>query len=102
MLRSRPVPIVPAARRLARDLVRRSRIGALGSCLLALAACRVTSHPTEPFTPPPSARPAPADWDAVLDAPVDVEVQAVVAARWSTHRKGLVDLDHPVAKEAGL
>jgi N-acyl homoserine lactone hydrolase len=69
---------------------------------LALAACRVTSHPTEPFAPPATSRPAPADWDAVLAAPVDVEVQAVVSAKWATKRKGLVDLKHPVAKEAGL
>jgi N-acyl homoserine lactone hydrolase len=98
----RPVPAAPTVRRLARDLVRRrSRVTALGSCLLAVAACRVSSHPTEPFTPP-GAGAAPADWDAVLAAPVDVEVQAVVSARWATNRKGLVDLNHPVAQEAGL
>jgi N-acyl homoserine lactone hydrolase len=68
---------------------------------LALAGCRVTSHPTEPFAPP-AARATPADWDAVLAAPVDVEVQAVVSARWAVSRKGLVDLHHPTAKEAGL
>lgn len=72
--------------------------GGLG---LALAACRVTSHPTEPYAPPP-ARSTPKDWDAVLAAPVDVDVQAVVSAHWSNNRKGLVDLNHPVAKEAGL
>lgn len=70
--------------------------------MLALAACRVTSHPTEPFVPPPTSRPAPANWDAVLAAPVDVDVQVVVSARWQTNRKGLVDLNHPVAQEAGL
>jgi glyoxylase-like metal-dependent hydrolase (beta-lactamase superfamily II) len=60
----------------------------------------VSTHPTEPFVPP--ARSTPADWDAVLDAPVDVEVQGLVAARWEASRKGLVDLGHPAAKEAGL
>jgi N-acyl homoserine lactone hydrolase len=75
---------------------------ALGLALAAaLSACRVTSHPTEPFAPP-AARSTPADWDAVLAAPVDVEVQAVVSARWAASRKGLVDLKHPTAKEAGL
>lgn len=68
---------------------------------LALPACRVTSHPTEPYAPP-AVRPAPADWDAVLAAPVDVEVQTVVSARWEAKRKGLVNLRHPAAKEAGL
>lgn len=107
MLPSRPVPIASAARRLVRALARRrpgsaAIASALSLGLFALAACRVTSHPTEPYAPPASARPAPAGWDAVLAKPVDVEVQAVVSARWSTNRKGLVDLDHPVAKEAGL
>lgn len=69
---------------------------------LVLAACRVTSHPTEPFVPPVPTRPAPADWDAVLAAPVDVQVQMVVSAHWEANRKGLVNLKDPIAKEAGL
>lgn len=70
--------------------------------MLALAACRVTSHPTEPFVPPVTAAPAPTSWDEVLAHPVDVEVQAVVSAHWEANRKGLVDINHPVAQEAGL
>jgi N-acyl homoserine lactone hydrolase len=70
--------------------------------LLALAACRVTSHPTEPFVPPATAAPAPTSWDEVLAHPVDVDVQTVVSARWQGGRKGLIDLNHPVAQEAGL
>ncbi|MCA9704668.1 MAG: MBL fold metallo-hydrolase [Myxococcales bacterium] len=76
------------------------RAAAVGLGLMT-AACRVTSHPTEPYAPPPAAR-APADWDAVLAAPVDVDVQVVASAQWAVPRKGLVDLRHPVAKEAGL
>lgn len=75
---------------------------ALGLGMIALAACRVSRHPTEPYAPPAAARPAPAGWDEVLAHPVDVEVQIVVSARWKVWRKGLVDLKHPVAKEAGL
>lgn len=77
------------------------------AALLALAlaspapGCRVVDHPTEPYQPPPAAA-APADWDAVLAAPVDVEAQIVVAAHWEVSRRGLVNLRHPVAKEAGL
>lgn len=73
----------------------------LGLGLAVLAACRVTSHPTEPFAPP-AARSTPKSWDEVLARPVDVDVQAVVSARWEGPRKGLVDLNHPLAKEAGI
>lgn len=102
MLPSAPVPVAPFARRLARALARRrSLAAALGLVLAAAPACRVTSHPTEPFAPPP-ARAKPTSWDEVLAHPVDVDVQAVVSARWEANRKGLVDLNHPVAKEAGI
>lgn len=79
---------------------------ALGSCLatmiLAVApACRVVDHPTEPYVPP-AARPAPASWDEVLAAPVEVEVRTVVSANWEAKLGGLLNLRHPVAKEAGL
>lgn len=108
MLPSPPVPTVAPRP----DAVRRRRPGSavlrpclpatvLAVTLSAAAACRVTSHPTEPYAPP-AARPAPADWDAVLAAPVDVEVRTVVSARWEAKRKGLLDLRHPVAREAGL
>ncbi len=95
------MPIATAAARLAR---RRSGVltATLGLSLLALSACRVSRHPTEPYAPPAASRPAPTDWDAVLASPVDVEVQTVVSARWEVARKGLVDLDHPKSKEAGL
>ena len=73
----------------------------LGALATALPGCRVTSHPTEPHAPP-ATRPAPTDWDAVLAAPVELEVRTVVSARWKADRKGLVDLSHPAAKEAGL
>lgn len=72
----------------------------MGLCLAA-GACRVSSHPTEPYEPPP-AKSVPADWDAVLAAPVDVDVRTVVSARWEAARKGLVNLRHPTAKDAGL
>ncbi len=68
---------------------------------LPTAGCRVAQHPTEPYQPPTTA-PVPADWDHVLAAPVDVEVQSVVSARWETTRRGLINLRNPIAKEAGL
>jgi N-acyl homoserine lactone hydrolase len=99
VLPSPPVPARPVCSFCARSLAR--GLALTGGLWLALAACRVSSHPTAPFVPP-TVRPAPADWDAVLAAPVDVEVETVVSAHWETNRRGLVDLHHPVAKEAGL
>lgn len=97
------MPLARAARRLARALAPgRSLLGALALVLAAAPACRVTSHPTEPFAPPPATRPAPTSWDDVLAHPVDVDVQGVVSARWEANRKGLLDINHPVAREAGL
>ena len=75
-------------------------IAALG-LTLAAGACRVTSHPTEPYEPPP-AKSVPLSWDAVLAAPVEVDVQMVVAAHWTAARKGLVNLRHDKARAAGL
>lgn len=95
-----PVPSVARPRRFAPALARSSCAIALGA-LLTAGACRVSSHPTEPYEPPPAAR-VPTDWDAVLAAPVDVEVQTVVSARWEASRKGLINLRHPTAREAGL
>ncbi|MEM9453092.1 MAG: MBL fold metallo-hydrolase [Myxococcota bacterium] len=80
----------------------RSSLGAIAlGALLTAGACRVSSHPTEPYEPPPAAR-VPANWEAVLAAPVEVEVQTVVSARWEAARKGLVNLRHPTAREAKL
>ncbi|MCP3142943.1 MBL fold metallo-hydrolase [Pyxidicoccus xibeiensis] len=47
------------------------------------------------------ARPA-ADLLAVLDQPGPVELETVVSADWAVERGGLINLDHPTAKAAGL
>lgn len=92
-----PVPIHAHARRSVAVL----RLAlALGVGLVA-PACRVVSHPTEPYGPPVT-RPAPASWDEVLASPTEVEVRTVVSAKWEANRRGLVSLRHPAAKEAGL
>ncbi len=39
---------------------------------------------------------------ALLETPGPVELETVVSADWAVERKGLVNLDHPRAKEAGL
>jgi N-acyl homoserine lactone hydrolase len=47
------------------------------------------------------ARPA-ADLLAVLDQPGTVELESLVSADWAVERSGLINLDHPAAKAAGL
>lgn len=97
----RPVPSPASLRRFARPLAPSWLVASALGLVVAAGACRVTSHPTEPYAPPPTAS-VPADWDAVLAAPVDVEVQTVVSARWEAARRGLINLRHPAAREAGL
>lgn len=43
-----------------------------------------------------------AELDAVIDAPGPVTVESVVGADWEVPRSGLLNLDHPEAKKAGL
>ncbi len=64
------------------------------------AACTGTSHPVGPPTlgTPRSSR----DLLALLDVPGPVEVETVASADWAVPRKGLVNLDRPRARAAGL
>jgi glyoxylase-like metal-dependent hydrolase (beta-lactamase superfamily II) len=72
----------------------------LAAALLLLAACSGTSHPVGPptlGTPLPSR-----DLLALVDMPGPVEVETVASADRAVPRKGLVNLDHPRARAAGL
>lgn len=65
-----------------------------------LAGCSVTSHATQRASlgvPRGSAALL-----AVLDEPGPVELETVVAADWVVPRSGLINLDHPRARAAGL
>ena len=68
--------------------------------LLALG-CRATSHASVP-APVVAAKQTPSSWDEVLAAPANVSVDVVLAAHWAVEREGLLNLDHPEAKKAGL
>lgn len=74
----------------------------IGFALLAtaLAGCSFSSHPTE-SSKLGTNRPASA-MIAVVDQPGPVEVETVASADWSIDRSGLINLDHPRAKEAKL
>jgi N-acyl homoserine lactone hydrolase len=60
--------------------------------LLLATACTPTSHATGPAK----------DMLAVLDQPGPIEVETVASADWVVPRKGLINLDHPRARAAGL
>ena len=86
----------------------RSRATALFAAVLALAGgvslyfvgCAASTHATAP-----SALGAPrrfADLEAVVDQPGPIEVETVVSTEWAVDRSGLINLDAPAAKSAGL
>ena len=66
----------------------------------SLSACRPTSHATAPSALG-VARPS-AELDAIVDEPGPVRVETVIGADWHVPRSGLINLDHPKAKEAHL
>lgn len=69
--------------------------------LLVLAAgCSLTSHPSRP-SELGVARPY-QELLAVIDEPGPVELETVASADWVVTREGLLNLDHPRAREAGL
>jgi N-acyl homoserine lactone hydrolase len=68
--------------------------------LLTLAACTASTHATRP-----SALGVPSRASAllaVIDVPGTLEVETVTSADWAVDRAGLINLDHPRAREAKL
>jgi N-acyl homoserine lactone hydrolase len=70
------------------------------AALVPFAACSPTSHLASPASLG-GARPSP-DLEAVVDEPSPVRLETVVAADWEVARSGLINLEHPTAKKAGL
>jgi glyoxylase-like metal-dependent hydrolase (beta-lactamase superfamily II) len=69
--------------------------------LTALAmGCVASRHPTAPSSLGRSA--SSAEMLAVIAEPGPVALETIVAADWSVPLSGLLNLDHPVAKQAGL
>jgi glyoxylase-like metal-dependent hydrolase (beta-lactamase superfamily II) len=77
----------------------RLRLAVVAVPLLAVA-CVTTTHPTHPSTLG-VARPS-RDLLATIDEPGPVEVETVASADWVVARKGLINLDDPRARAAGL
>ena len=64
------------------------------------AGCASSCHAVVPASlGSPSSQPR---MEAVMDLPGPVEVETVVGADWAISRAGLIDLDDPTAKAAGL
>src|SRR5688572_16079392 len=74
---------------------------ALACCsVAALAGCALTQHPTRPSDL--GAAQSSDQLLAVVDQPGPVTVETVVSADWVVDRAGLINLNHPKAKAAGL
>jgi N-acyl homoserine lactone hydrolase len=65
-----------------------------------LAGCSFSSHPTKPSALGTTR--SSAELLAVIDEPGPIEVETIGSADWAVERSGLVNLDHPKAKSAGL
>jgi N-acyl homoserine lactone hydrolase len=68
--------------------------------VLAVRGCALTSHPTQASSL--GAPRSSADLLAVIDVPGELELETVNSADWAVDRSGLINLDHPTAKAAGL
>lgn len=76
------------------------RLPLLAAAALAFAGCATSSHATAPST---LGTPRPmADLLAVIDQPGPVKLESVVSADWAVDLSGLLNLDDPKAKAAGL
>jgi len=73
---------------------------ALALAATTLGGCAFSSHPTKPSALGTSRRSA--ELLAVIDQPGPVEVETVASADWAVDRSGVLNLDHPNAKAAGL
>jgi glyoxylase-like metal-dependent hydrolase (beta-lactamase superfamily II) len=74
--------------------------GLLLLAILAALGCTASRHPTVPSTL--GVARSSDDLLAVIDEPGPIAFEKVVAADWAVDRSGLINLDHPKAREAGL
>lgn len=65
-----------------------------------LDGCAFSSHPTQSSTLGTSR--SSSELVAIIDQPGPVEVETVASADWAVNRSGLLNLEHPKAKAAGL
>jgi glyoxylase-like metal-dependent hydrolase (beta-lactamase superfamily II) len=72
--------------------------------VLGLGAAAMGCHPTSHASTPAALGQArsTADLEAVVDQPGPLTVETVIGADWEVDRAGLLNLDHPKARAAGL
>jgi glyoxylase-like metal-dependent hydrolase (beta-lactamase superfamily II) len=80
--------------------MKRRAVSLVLTAVLALTGCAASSHATQPSALGGARRSA--DLFAVLDQPGPVEVESIVSTEWSVTRAGMINLDSPKAKAAGL
>jgi glyoxylase-like metal-dependent hydrolase (beta-lactamase superfamily II) len=88
------------ARRHPRTAFLGASLAGLAVAGLAASQCRATGHAVTP-----SALGSPsgtAALEALVDLPGPVEVETVASTSWALDRSGIIDLDHPRARDAGL
>lgn len=73
---------------------------AVGVLAVLLGACAVTSHPTQKAKLGVSR--SSKELLAVIDQPGPLSLKTVVSSDWAIDRSGLINLDHPRARQAGL
>jgi glyoxylase-like metal-dependent hydrolase (beta-lactamase superfamily II) len=75
-------------------------LSALCLGLSTLSGCVTTGHPVVPAAI--GAQSSAAKLESVVTTPGPVEVETIAAAEWKVPRAGLINLDHPRARAAGL
>jgi N-acyl homoserine lactone hydrolase len=80
--------------------MKRTSVISLVIATTVFAGCTFSSHPTKPSAVGTSR--SSRELLAVIDEPGPVEVETVASADWAVDRSGLVNLEHPKAKAAGL
>jgi len=70
------------------------------ACALLLQGCSSTSHPLG--KPAPGQASSSAEMERLLDQPGPVQLETINSADWSVSLAGLLNLDSPAAKQAGL
>ncbi|HEU4407042.1 MAG TPA: MBL fold metallo-hydrolase [Polyangiaceae bacterium] len=93
-------PAPPRARKLLSISLALVALVAAPAAALGLVGWRTSTHAVEPS---PLGVPRPArELEASLSAPGPITVETVVGADWQVDRSGLINLDHPRARAAGL